>query len=225
MTVPMLATNQRVEGVDYLNASQQQLATKYIPMARSLARSFKTEHPQLADDFESAALIALTRAALHFDPGYGVKFSTYARRRIVGALKDELRARIAPGYQGDADEAPYVTSLYIDIDDGPYGTNQFEYVSTREQFGTVINATPDLPVEKGVGDADEFEHLIEQFPDEHQPLLRLLFERGLSQQEAANAMGLCRSKISRNYREAFRSIGIEPGPFARVHRSSRRRSA
>ena len=106
-----------------------------------------------------------------------------------------------------------MTSLYLDIDDGPYGTNQFEYVSTREEFGTVINATRDLPVEKGVGDADEFEHLLKRFPVEHHPLLRLLYERGLSQQEAARVLGICRSKVSRNYREGMRSIGVEPGPF------------
>lgn len=43
------------------------------------------------DDLYSAALEALCRAALRFDPGRGVTFAAYAAQRLRGAVLDELR--------------------------------------------------------------------------------------------------------------------------------------
>lgn len=44
------------------------------------------------DDLVSAGRLGLLRAADDYDPGRGVRFSTYAYRRIFGAMVDELRA-------------------------------------------------------------------------------------------------------------------------------------
>lgn len=45
------------------------------------------------DELASAGLLGLTQAASTWDPGRGVTFEHYARRRIQGALLDELRSR------------------------------------------------------------------------------------------------------------------------------------
>lgn len=45
------------------------------------------------EDLASVGAIALTTAATAFDPDRGVPFGAYARRRIVGALSDELRSQ------------------------------------------------------------------------------------------------------------------------------------
>jgi RNA polymerase sigma factor for flagellar operon FliA len=45
------------------------------------------------EDLASVGAIALTTAATAYDPTRGVPFGAYARRRIVGALSDELRSQ------------------------------------------------------------------------------------------------------------------------------------
>ncbi len=45
------------------------------------------------DDLVSAGLLGLAQAAKSWDPAHGVSFEHFARRRIEGALLDELRSR------------------------------------------------------------------------------------------------------------------------------------
>lgn len=44
------------------------------------------------DDLASAAALGLLMAARSYDPALGVPFGAYARRRILGAIADEMRA-------------------------------------------------------------------------------------------------------------------------------------
>ena len=72
--------------VEPLNEAQRQLAAKYMPLALSLARSFSKNWKWITDEMESVALLALVEAARSYDISYNVKFSTYAKRGIFGAL-------------------------------------------------------------------------------------------------------------------------------------------
>ncbi len=85
-----------------LTAEQQDLAVRYLPLARSLARPFKMSWPGSRDEFESAANLALIEAAGSFDPGRNVKFATFARHRIWGALRDVQRGLLPLGWRCDA---------------------------------------------------------------------------------------------------------------------------
>ena len=60
-------------------------------MARVLVRRATAIRPTAADELDSAAVYALVCAAKAYDEGRGVKFTTFARHRILSALHDTLR--------------------------------------------------------------------------------------------------------------------------------------
>ena len=74
-----------------LDDDQQGLATRYLPLARSLARRMKDSFPAAGDEIQSVAFLALVEAAQSFDSSRGVGFATFARHRIWGALCDFRR--------------------------------------------------------------------------------------------------------------------------------------
>ncbi len=67
-----------------LTAAQQELAERYLPLAKSLAKPLKLAWMSEAAEFDSAACMALVEAAQSFDPSRNVKFATFARYRIRG---------------------------------------------------------------------------------------------------------------------------------------------
>ena len=69
------------------------LVIHYEPLARYLARRALAKAPahQDAEDLISYAHRGLLDAILKFEPGRGLKFETYASRRIGGEIIDGLR--------------------------------------------------------------------------------------------------------------------------------------
>lgn len=77
--------------VEPLDDKRRDLAAKYVPLALSIARKFSVNWSWMKDEMESAALVALVEAARTFDPDRNVKFSTFLRKRLFGALLDTRR--------------------------------------------------------------------------------------------------------------------------------------
>lgn len=73
--------------------STELLVCQYAPLAGYLARRALAKAPpwQDAEDILSYAQHGLLDALQRFDPGQGVKFETYATRRIAGAIIDGQR--------------------------------------------------------------------------------------------------------------------------------------
>lgn len=82
-----------------------------LTLARRVAARFGRVLPSLADDLGQEAAIAAWDALRRFDPGRGVKFSTFAGPRVIGAIKDAMRAAGLKGYRRQADDAPRVDSV------------------------------------------------------------------------------------------------------------------
>ena len=76
-----------------MTTEQQSLVVKYMPLAKKLAGQKKRVLPRHVDyeELESAAYMGLVEAASRFDASQGVAFSTFAYRRIFGAICDWLR--------------------------------------------------------------------------------------------------------------------------------------
>lgn len=173
-----------------LTDEQQTLAVKYVPMARSLAKPLKRAWPMEGEEFESAAMLALVEAAQSFDPGRNVKFATFARYRIWGALRDVQRALVTAGWRGDIENAPSVASLSQDA----------------EEQGKVLGSEPDPPVGQEIESTEFVEHWLRKLPPRHAAACREIYINGKSQGEAASAIGCSKSRLSYLHKESIELI-------------------
>jgi RNA polymerase sigma factor for flagellar operon FliA len=76
-----------------LLASQRQRIEAGVPFVESLARRMAATMPHSIDigDLVQDGMIGLIDAAHRFDEGRGIKFETFAERRVRGAMIDALR--------------------------------------------------------------------------------------------------------------------------------------
>jgi RNA polymerase sigma factor for flagellar operon FliA len=75
-------------------AARTQLLDRYLGLVHHVAREIGARTPMVEiDDLVSAGALGLVRALESFDLSRGLAFSTYAVRRIRGAILDDLRSR------------------------------------------------------------------------------------------------------------------------------------
>jgi RNA polymerase sigma factor for flagellar operon FliA len=72
---------------------RNELVETYLPLVRGLAAKLASRLPPCVDidDLRSNGVVGLVGAIEHFDPSRNVKFEIYAKKRITGAMLDELR--------------------------------------------------------------------------------------------------------------------------------------
>ncbi|MBI4863501.1 MAG: FliA/WhiG family RNA polymerase sigma factor [Candidatus Riflebacteria bacterium] len=75
------------------SSARNRLVERYILVVRQEANRLAKRLPSTVqvDDLMGLGTLGLFQAIYRFDPANGVKFSTYARKRIQGAILDELR--------------------------------------------------------------------------------------------------------------------------------------
>jgi RNA polymerase sigma factor for flagellar operon FliA len=73
---------------------RDQLIVDHLPLVKYLAQRIATRLPASVEvnDLISAGILGLIDAVEKFEPERGIKFTTYARRRICGAILDDLRS-------------------------------------------------------------------------------------------------------------------------------------
>ena len=74
-----------------LDDRQRDLAARYLPLASAMARRMGAVMPEVSDELQSVAYLALVEAAGTFDPARSVNFATFARQHIQGAMIDFRR--------------------------------------------------------------------------------------------------------------------------------------
>jgi hypothetical protein len=83
--------------MEALTDEQRELAAapESLALARRVAREYKRHLNGVRTlplaDLYSAALLGLVDAARRFDPGRGARFTTFARRRVAGAVVEYVR--------------------------------------------------------------------------------------------------------------------------------------
>ncbi|HHW08092.1 MAG TPA: FliA/WhiG family RNA polymerase sigma factor [Clostridia bacterium] len=76
-----------------MKPSREQMITAYLPLVKYVANRIPAKLPphMEREDLISYGIIGLMDAWDKFDPSRGIKFETYASRRIRGAILDALR--------------------------------------------------------------------------------------------------------------------------------------
>lgn len=184
-----------------LTAAQQRLAERYLALARSLARPMKTTWPNAADELESAACLALVQSARAFDARRGVKFATFARTRILGALLDVHR-RMAIHHRREHQGVELNRQLH---EHGCEGTER------------IFGRSPEPPVGDRLEQSELFECWLRRVPTQHATACRLIYLNGMNQCEAAREMGCSQSRLSALHREALAMLN---GTWDRSHAES-----
>lgn len=170
-----------------LDDDQQGLATRYLPLARSMARRMKASLPGAGDELQSAAFLALVEAAQSFDRSRSVNFATFARHRIWGALCDLRREIISRVRPGGRESELVVMRLAEDFQTG----------------SQLIGAEPDEPVGSELETLDTVENWIRQLPRLHARAFRHIYLDGKTQEETAALIGCSKSSLSRIHSQAL----------------------
>lgn len=180
-----------------LTAEQSDLAAAYAGFARHVARKLApratggVETPSggwgvtaLADELESAAGLGLVDAARSYDPSRGVKFATFARMRIHGAIRDACRSegkrRPRAGFDGIEESEAFAMA-----DPG-------------------LSALED-DEDRRASDA-RFERLLEVLTPRERIVMRAYYGQGRRTREIAEALEMSQSRASAVHMEALGKI-------------------
>lgn len=76
-----------------MEVSQQTMVVEHLPLVRLVASQAKSHLPPhyLGEDLEQYGVLGLIDAVKRYDSSRGVPFAVYAKRRIYGAIMDNVR--------------------------------------------------------------------------------------------------------------------------------------
>jgi RNA polymerase sigma factor (sigma-70 family) len=169
-----------------MTPEQQALAMHYLPLARRLAKPFKETWAPYRDDFESAACLGLIEAAQTYDSSKHVKFPTFARRRILGELRDVKRDMQLSGWR-DCEDPPTVEHLGDKTGD----------------TGQVLGITADPPVETVLDAHDIVDHWLKRLPKVNATACRLIYLEAMTHRQAGAAMDRSKTRVQRLHKESL----------------------
>jgi len=210
------------------SVARDALILKYSSWARLVARDVYMRVHSLGDAWQDCvqnALIGLLEAIDRFDPNRHIKFETYARHRIRGAVFNGLRTLRegrAPGARGDAwarDQAGALAERTQSLDDGsaPDPLDAFVAITVGLGLGFLLDqaafpgteAPPDAYAElekkelqasvtEGLGQLDEREQVI----------LTLHYYHHVPFVDIAARLGVTKGRVSQLHKRALGRLRV-----------------
>jgi RNA polymerase sigma factor for flagellar operon FliA len=196
--------------------ARDRLVERHLPLVRAEARRVQrgvVDHAQF-DDLMSAGALGLLEALERYDPARGWQFSTFAMRRIKGAMLDHLR------YQAGVPRGARVLARRIGLArakvEGRVGRRACE-TEIAEELGVptaeyhswhqssvraVVPLIADVAAPaNGQGDEDRagppwLSDAIQRLPPRERTVIRLGFFEDQSGREVAQALGVSEARVS-----------------------------
>jgi len=216
-------------------ATREELATRYLPLARHLARRYSSRGE--LDDLQQVASIALLKAIERFDPDRGLAFTTFAVPTILGELKryfrdhgwmvrvprdvQELKLRldnIMEGLTSELGRSPTPAELAdragasVEQVLEALAANTAHYPDSLDrpvtEDGDEMIELVGAREDPGYARAENaalVDRLLNTLSERERHILRLRFEEELTQAEIGARLGLSQMQISRLIRK---SIGV-----------------
>ena len=216
-------------------AARDDVVSRFLPLARQLARRYARGNEPVDDLFQVAS-IGLLKAIDRFDPSRGYAFSTFAVPTIVGELKRYFRdtgwaVHVPRPIQDRIVQVnSAITELSRELGHSPTSAeiaaqlgcgveDVVEAMDAARAFDAVSLETPRGSGEEGgsyaetVGADDESYDMVEfaatlapamkAMPPRDRLILRLRFERDMTQSEIADHLGISQMHVSRIIRRAL----------------------
>ncbi|HEY2156818.1 MAG TPA: sigma-70 family RNA polymerase sigma factor [Isosphaeraceae bacterium] len=177
-----------------LTPEQRELTERYLPLAGSLAKPIKLKWSEHRDDIDATARLALVEAAQAYNPRLGVKFATFARLRIIGAVRDLERYLFNKAYPRQL----------------PNVARAFHYVPGDVEGGMLMLMSREGTVGADVESTDEVERWLDSLPPRHAQACREMYVAGLTQAETGRRIGLVKSRVCTLHAEALELLRNSP---------------
>jgi RNA polymerase sigma factor for flagellar operon FliA len=192
--------------------ARNRLIESYMPLVYYLAHRRRRMTGSELSELVSAGALGLLHAVERFDPDTGFKFSTYATRRIDGAMLDQLRQeapvsrsmalvrrRIAAARTQvesrvgrKAREQEVVREL--GVEPTQYRAWERDCIRTEVALSDQLEASP---ADEGLEhEADWVRGAIGRLRPSHQKVIALAYFEGLSGKEIAQILGVTESRVS-----------------------------
>lgn len=229
----LLIRDERVEAAEWRNfirdrsaEARMRLFNRYAPLARSIARS---EWIRLASpgfelcDAEQLAYEALIATIERYDPGRGAPFSSYARMRLSGAIRNERkrtseaaavaghrarmeRDRLRSLRQGGTTAANDIVGELRELAAGIALGLMLE-TEARGEVELVADSKPspydDMAWHQMLSD---LRSRLEQMPERERLVLDYHYVQGVSFREIADLLGLSKGRISQIHAAALQRL-------------------
>jgi RNA polymerase sigma-B factor len=193
-----------------------------MPLARSLARGFRTSKDS-PDDLVQVACLGLVKAFDRFDPERGLMFSSFALPTILGELRRHLRDRtwrvhvprhvqdlsVALGPVGEALSGELGRSPTVDELAGRMRVSPDAVRDARQAADTQVGHSLAETVGGEDGELARAERVVvleswlATLPERERAIVRLRFEEDLTQREVGERMGISQMQVSRLMRRSL----------------------
>lgn len=172
-----------------LTRAQQQLAEDYLPYARKIVKPYKELFPSMRDELESAIVFALVEAAQAFKPERGIKFMTFARHRIFGAIIDTQRKEKPHGYRNKKGNIPHLSQIDV----------------SHEEDGMMLYSE-DPPIGNEIESYEEVIQILKQLPKKHGAACREIYLNDCTHAETGRRMGLSQPRVTAIHNQSLKML-------------------
>jgi len=213
-----------------LDGHQHERVVATLPFVESLARRMASTMPHSIDvsDLVQDGVIGLMDAAHRFDDSRGIKFETFAERRVRGAMIDALRRELG-AEPTLADLAKRVgtdegrlerTILRINTIESTSPLANLESVDTASLPAVLVPSEPPAPDREY--EQQELRLRIRQamatLPARERKLISLYYFRGATMKQIGQAIGVNESRVSQLHARAMSRLrrAMTPQPTGEV---------